>query len=149
MWCRPRWSHSQTECFPRSATILAGTKTDSPGSSSALHPSGPSRWDAYLLSLYFFVATILLYSNQMQPDLLEELFFSGLIGSVQIDSVIPYILNMQVGCFSWVVKHISLSCDAVGRVWGHGGPRGTHWDRVWGCQGRNPIINVKVKKPDI
>ena len=36
----------------------------------------------------------------MQPDLLEELFFSGLIGSVQIDSVIPYILNMQVDCFS-------------------------------------------------
>ena len=34
----------------------------------------------------------------MQPDLLEELFFSGLIGSVQIDSVIPYILNMQVHC---------------------------------------------------
>ena len=34
--------------------------------------------------------------RSLQPDLLEELFFSGLIGSVQIDSVIPYILNMQV-----------------------------------------------------
>ena len=49
----------------------------------------------------------------MQPDLLEELFFSGLIGSVQIDSVIPYILNMQVGHFSWIVIHIFLflNCD--------------------------------------
>jgi len=34
--------------------------------------------------------------RSLQPDLLEELFFSGLIGSVQIDSVIPYILNMQL-----------------------------------------------------
>ena len=31
------------------------------------------------------------------PDLLEELFFSGLIGNVKIDSVIPYILNMEAG----------------------------------------------------
>jgi len=30
-------------------------------------------------------------------DLLEELFFSGLIGEVKIDSVIPYILNMGMG----------------------------------------------------
>jgi len=30
-------------------------------------------------------------------DQLEELFFSGLIGDVKIDSVIPYILNMEVG----------------------------------------------------
>ena len=31
------------------------------------------------------------------PDILEELFFSGLIGNVKIDSVIPYILNMETG----------------------------------------------------
>ena len=36
----------------------------------------------------------------LQPDLLEELFFSGLIGNVQIDSVIPYILNMQLAEYS-------------------------------------------------
>ena len=30
-------------------------------------------------------------------DLLEELFFSGLIGEVKIDSVIPYILSMGIG----------------------------------------------------
>jgi hypothetical protein len=30
-------------------------------------------------------------------DLLEELFFSGLIGNVKIESVIPYILNMEAG----------------------------------------------------
>ena len=51
----------------------------------------------------------------MQPDLLEELFFSGLIGSVQIDSVIPYILNMQVRCWSGILMLISLS-NAVGWV---------------------------------
>ena len=52
----------------------------------------------------------------MQPDLLEELFFSGLIGSVQIDSVIPYILNMQVRCWSGILMLISLSRNAVGWV---------------------------------
>ncbi|KAG5896700.1 hypothetical protein JTB14_002545 [Gonioctena quinquepunctata] len=30
----------------------------------------------------------------MEPNILEELFFAGLIGQVQIDSVIPYILRM-------------------------------------------------------
>ena len=30
-------------------------------------------------------------------DLLEELFFSGLVGNVKIESVIPYILGMQTG----------------------------------------------------
>ena len=29
------------------------------------------------------------------PNTMEELFFSGLIGSVQIDSIIPYILRME------------------------------------------------------
>ena len=49
----------------------------------------------------------------MQPDLLEELFFSGLIGSVQIDSVIPYILNMQVHLtdlefwFPWLLMQLA------------------------------------------
>ena len=37
--------------------------------------------------------------------MLEELFFSGLIGSVQIDSVIPYILNMQVDIFFKILLH--------------------------------------------
>jgi len=32
--------------------------------------------------------------RSIQPDVLEELFFSGLIGNVQIDTVIPFILNM-------------------------------------------------------
>lgn len=30
----------------------------------------------------------------LEPNILEELFFAGLIGQVQIDSVIPYILRM-------------------------------------------------------
>ena len=33
--------------------------------------------------------------RSLQPDVLEELFFAGLIGNVQIDTVIPFILNME------------------------------------------------------
>lgn len=33
--------------------------------------------------------------RSLQPDILEELFFAGLIGNVQIDTVIPYILSME------------------------------------------------------
>jgi len=31
----------------------------------------------------------------VKPDMLEDLFFSGLIGNIKIDSVIPYILKME------------------------------------------------------
>lgn len=33
--------------------------------------------------------------RSLQPSITEELFFSGLIGNVQIDSIIPYILKMD------------------------------------------------------
>ncbi|XP_035213686.1 nuclear receptor subfamily 2 group C member 1-A-like [Stegodyphus dumicola] len=33
--------------------------------------------------------------RSLQPSITEELFFSGLIGNVQIDSIIPYILSMD------------------------------------------------------
>ncbi|XP_022245332.1 nuclear receptor subfamily 2 group C member 2-like isoform X2 [Limulus polyphemus] len=33
--------------------------------------------------------------RSLQPNITEELFFAGLIGNVQIDSIIPYILNMD------------------------------------------------------
>eukprot|EP00095_Tigriopus_kingsejongensis_P000703 maker-scaffold58_size443543-snap-gene-3.17 protein:Tk00703 transcript:maker-scaffold58_size443543-snap-gene-3.17-mRNA-1 annotation:"hypothetical protein DAPPUDRAFT_323993" len=33
--------------------------------------------------------------RSLLPDVLEELFFAGLIGNVQIDSVVPYILKME------------------------------------------------------
>ena len=31
----------------------------------------------------------------ISPSIMEELFFAGLIGNVQIDSIIPYILRME------------------------------------------------------
>lgn len=31
----------------------------------------------------------------ISPQIMEELFFAGLIGNVQIDSIIPYILRME------------------------------------------------------
>lgn len=33
----------------------------------------------------------------LSPEIMEELFFAGLIGNVQIDSIIPYILKMETG----------------------------------------------------
>ena len=80
----------------------------------------------------------------LQPDLLEELFFSGLIGSVQIDSVIPYILNMQVDIFWHLFAFFALfSLVSVDWVWRYGRVRRTHWDRIRGCQGGNPITNIR------
>ena len=35
--------------------------------------------------------------KNISADLLEELFFPGMVGSVKIDSVIPYILTMGEG----------------------------------------------------
>ena len=35
--------------------------------------------------------------KSIQPDQLEELFFPGLVGSVKIDNVIPYIVTMGGG----------------------------------------------------
>ena len=35
--------------------------------------------------------------RSLSPDVMEELFFAGLIGNVQIDSIIPYILKMETG----------------------------------------------------
>lgn len=66
-------------------------------SSFRSHCKDPSRFPRLLLCL----APL----RSLQPDLLEELFFSGLIGSVQIDSVIPYILNMQLSEYSADYHH--------------------------------------------
>ncbi|CAG2102756.1 unnamed protein product [Medioppia subpectinata] len=42
----------------------------------------------------------LLPLRSLLPNITEELFFSGLIGSVQIDSIIPYILKMDPNDFN-------------------------------------------------
>lgn len=42
----------------------------------------------------------LLPLRSLLPTITEELFFSGLIGSVQIDSIIPYILKMDANEFT-------------------------------------------------
>ncbi|XP_054154276.1 orphan steroid hormone receptor 2-like [Oppia nitens] len=42
----------------------------------------------------------LLPLRSLLPNITEELFFSGLIGSVQIDSIIPYILKMDANDFN-------------------------------------------------
>ena len=46
-----------------------------------------------------------LYIDSCPADQLEQLFFSGIIGSVNIDSVIPYILSMEIpGQYSQAVQ---------------------------------------------
>ena len=56
----------------------------------------------------------------LQPQVMEELFFAGLIGNVQIDSVIPYILRMGAGEYSSqrggynLVLHVAVIFEAKG-----------------------------------
>lgn len=42
----------------------------------------------------------------LEPQILEELFFAGLIGQVQIDNVIPYILRMGVTSAGNFNRHV-------------------------------------------
>lgn len=51
------------------------------------HSSNPDRLSKLLLRLPPL--------HGMTPSIMEELFFAGLIGNVQIDSIIPYILRME------------------------------------------------------
>lgn len=51
------------------------------------HPTNPDRLAKLLLRLPPL--------HGMTPSIMEELFFAGLIGNVQIDSIIPYILRME------------------------------------------------------
>lgn len=52
------------------------------------YPDTPERFSRLLLKLPPLRA--------LQPQVMEELFFAGLIGNVQIDSVIPYIMKMEM-----------------------------------------------------
>ena len=54
---------------------------------NALHPGDKNRFPRLLL--------LLSPLRSLHADTLEDLFFSGLIGNIQIDSVIPYILKME------------------------------------------------------
>ncbi|XP_064607313.1 nuclear receptor subfamily 2 group C member 2-like isoform X2 [Liolophura sinensis] len=51
------------------------------------YPTNPERVAKLLMRLPPLCA--------LSPSIMEELFFSGLIGNVQIDSIIPYILRME------------------------------------------------------
>ena len=55
--------------------------------SKVSHPGDRNRFPRLLL--------LLSPLRSLHPETLEDLFFSGLIGNIQIDSVIPYILKME------------------------------------------------------
>ena len=54
---------------------------------SKTHPGDRNRFPRLLL--------LLSPLRSLHPETVEDLFFSGLIGNIQIDSVIPYILKME------------------------------------------------------
>jgi orphan steroid hormone receptor 2 len=54
--------------------------------------------EAYLRFSKLLLRLITLKS--LQPQITEELFFSGLVGNVQIESIIPYILKMDTSEFT-------------------------------------------------
>ncbi|KAL5013414.1 hypothetical protein ScPMuIL_007684 [Solemya velum] len=54
---------------------------------SEVYPNSTDRMSKLLLRL--------IPLQSLNPSIMEELFFSGLIGNVQIDSIIPYILRME------------------------------------------------------
>lgn len=47
--------------------------------------------------------------RSLQPAIMEELFFAGLIGNVQIDNIIPYILRMETSDYAPNVDDLSPS----------------------------------------
>ncbi|XP_078488093.1 nuclear receptor [Ciona intestinalis] len=58
------------------------------------YPEDPDRMSLLLLSLPAL--------RSLSSSITEEIFFAGLIGNVQIDSIIPYILKMETGEFTTV-----------------------------------------------
>ena len=73
---------------------LSGDENDSDGKPSS---PAPASSEGIAEGLRRFSDLLLRLSplRSLQPDVLEELFFPGLIGKVNIDSVVPYILKMK------------------------------------------------------
>ena len=72
------------QCFER---ISVQAVSDLSSYCKQTNPEDDSRFSKLLLRLSPL--------RSIQAEILEELFFSGLIGNVQIESVIPYALNMD------------------------------------------------------
>jgi len=72
------------QCFER---ISVQAVSDLSSYCKQTKPEDDSRFSKLLLRLSPL--------RSIQAEILEELFFSGLIGNVQIESVIPYALNMD------------------------------------------------------
>ena len=77
--------------------------------------------------------------RSLSPDVMEELFFAGLIGNVQIDSIIPYILKMETGEYN---SQMGLGGGSIG-----GGAEGEEEEEVEeGCADENPqegLVEIK------
>ncbi|KAG2460042.1 NR2C2 protein, partial [Polypterus senegalus] len=58
------------------------------------HRHAPVCWKCWLLLLRLPALRL------MSAAITEELFFAGLIGNVQIDSIIPYILKMETADYN-------------------------------------------------
>lgn len=70
------------------------------------HPNSPERLSKLLLRLPPL--------QSLQASIMEELFFAGLIGNVQIDSIIPYILRMETAEYNSQMASQGLLQTTVG-----------------------------------
>lgn len=89
------------------------------------YPSKLNRFSKLLLRL----PTLRLLS----PAIMEELFFAGLIGNVQIDSIIPYILRMETADYNSAQITMSASPGSLigWRAMQEYRTRRTNGDQMW------------------
>lgn len=90
-----RNNNRQIELFQEMAAAELRTYVASNAPSPASPPSDTGSIDRYSKLLLRLIPL-----RSLLPSLTEDLFFSGLIGNVQIDSIIPYILKMDANEFT-------------------------------------------------
>ena len=98
---------------------------------NALHPGDKNRFPRLLL--------LLSPLRSLHADTLEDLFFSGLIGNIQIDSVIPYILKMEPREYQ---NHLGVNEEPSGPREGSENPATTNLEET----DAGPLADSSVKE---
>ena len=98
---------------------------------NALHPGDKNRFPRLLL--------LLSPLRSLHADTLEDLFFSGLIGNIQIDSVIPYILKMEPREYQ---NHLGVKEEPSGPTEGSENPATTNLEET----DAGPLADSSVKE---
>merc|ERR1719192_2236920 len=98
---------------------------------NAIHPGDKNRFPRLLL--------LLSPLRSLHADTLEDLFFSGLIGNIQIDSVIPYILKMEPREYQ---NHLGVKEEPSGPTEGSENPATTNLEET----DAGPLADSSVKE---